>query len=113
MQLDQDHGQITGVTVDPAHLPPTDLHSPVTAADRGNLKPSGYWTGYRPAEGGAYKWNLMGIGAIVVAITAYLLVLGLRRVSSNRPVTAFLLVRGLRRVSRNRPAKPAWPRTTA
>lgn len=26
-------------------------------------RPSGFWTSNRPAEGGAYRWRLLGIGA--------------------------------------------------
>lgn len=86
MQLpDDDHGTIQGVTADPAHLPPTEIHRDVVDPNRGHLRPSGYWTGYRPANGGAYKWSLMGIGAVVTLVTAMILIITLRRVSRQRP----------------------------
>lgn len=49
-------------------------------------KPSGYWTGYRPARAGAYKWNLMGIATIVLAITVFFVVRLLRK-ASRRPTS--------------------------
>jgi hypothetical protein len=38
-------------------------------------RPSGFWTSNRPAEGGAYRWRLLGIGVVLVALTGY----GMRR----------------------------------
>jgi hypothetical protein len=35
-------------------------------------RPSGFWTSNRPAEGGAYRWRLLGVG-IVLAIGSGLL----------------------------------------
>jgi hypothetical protein len=81
----EDHGRIEGVTVDPARIPPQELRLPVIDPERGTRKPSGYWTGYRPAQGGAYKWPLVAVGAFVTLITASILIVGLRRVSRNRP----------------------------
>jgi len=28
-------------------------------------RPSGFWTSNRPAQGGAYKWRLLGIGVAI------------------------------------------------
>lgn len=50
----------------------------------GHPRPSGYWTGYRPAKGGAYRWRLLGIAAVVLGITIVMLVRMLRRVSATR-----------------------------
>ena len=32
-------------------------------------RPSGFWTSNRPAEGGAYRWRLLGIGVGVMVLT--------------------------------------------
>lgn len=33
-------------------------------------KPSGFWTSNRPAVGGAYRWRLLGVGGVILGITA-------------------------------------------
>jgi hypothetical protein len=38
-------------------------------------RPSGFWTSNRPAEGGAYRWRLLGLGVVIAAATGY----GMRR----------------------------------
>ena len=30
-------------------------------------KPSGFWTSNRPAQGGAYRWRLLGIGVVLAS----------------------------------------------
>jgi hypothetical protein len=35
-------------------------------------RPSGFWTSNRPAVGGAYKWRLLEIGAVVALLTGWL-----------------------------------------
>lgn len=42
-------------------------------------RPSGFWTSNRPAVGGAYRWRMLGMGALVLAITAFFVVRMLRR----------------------------------
>jgi hypothetical protein len=32
-------------------------------------RPSGFWTSNRPAENGAYRWRLLGIGVVLVLVT--------------------------------------------
>ncbi len=32
-------------------------------------KPSGFWTSNRPAVGGSYRWRLLGLGVVTVALT--------------------------------------------
>jgi len=51
----------------------------------GHPKPSGYWTGYRPARGGAYRWRMMAIALVVLGITIFFVARMLRR-ASRRPV---------------------------
>ena len=34
-------------------------------------RPSGFWTSNRPAVGGAYKWRLLEIGAVVALLTGW------------------------------------------
>jgi hypothetical protein len=75
------HGRLESPTIDPARVPEMqDQPDP----ERGTRRPSGYWTGYRPAKGGAYKWPLMLVGLIVTAICATILVTYLRSVSRKR-----------------------------
>jgi hypothetical protein len=76
-----EHGRLENPTVDPARVPGDE---PVVDPDRGRRRPSGYWTGYRPAKSGAYKWPLMAVGLGVLALTIGALVFGLRRVGRNR-----------------------------
>jgi hypothetical protein len=75
------HGRLESPTIDPARVPGDE---PVVDPDRGTRRPSGYWTGYRPARGGAYKWSLMVVGLGVLALTIAALLFGLRRVGRNR-----------------------------
>jgi hypothetical protein len=42
-------------------------------------KPSGFWTSGRPAVGGAYRYRLLGIGAAVLLMTAFMMVWVVRR----------------------------------
>lgn len=38
-------------------------------------RPSGFWTSNRPAEGGAYRWRLLGLGVVIAVGTG----VGMRR----------------------------------
>lgn len=51
-------------------------------------RPSGFWTSNRPAAGGAYRYRIMGMGALALAITLFFLIRLLRRVSAARPALA-------------------------
>lgn len=42
-------------------------------------KPSGFWTSPRPARGGAYRYRMLGIGAVLLAITGLVTLRVLRR----------------------------------
>jgi hypothetical protein len=42
-------------------------------------KPSGFWTSGRPAVGGSYRYRLLGIGAAVMLMTAFMMVWVIRR----------------------------------
>lgn len=47
-------------------------------------KPSGFWTSNRPAVGGAYRWRLLGIGVVILAITGYGMLRLVRRANAER-----------------------------
>jgi len=68
------HGRVDGVAIDPNDLPITDLDR-----GRGTRRPSGFWTGYRPARSGAYRWPLLGVAIVTIAITVFFLRRLLRR----------------------------------
>jgi len=36
--------------------------------------PSGFWTNPRPAKGGAYRWRMMAIGGVVLAVTVFMVI---------------------------------------
>jgi len=44
-------------------------------------KPSGFWTGTRPARSGAYRYRLLGVGAGVLAISIFFTVRFVRKQS--------------------------------
>lgn len=46
-------------------------------------KPSGFWTGTRPAKGGAYRWRLLAIGAGLAVVTGAGMVYVVRRATSS------------------------------
>ena len=84
------HADEAPSNVDPALLTretpaeAAEMHKPEVLS----AKPSGFWTSNRPAVGGAYRYRLMGIGAIVLLITIGLTFLGLRRVGRRRAAAA-------------------------
>ena len=47
-------------------------------------RPSGFWTSNRPAVGGAYRWRLLGIGVVLVALTGYGMLRLVRRANAER-----------------------------
>ena len=47
-------------------------------------RPSGFWTSNRPAQGGAYRWRLLGLGIAIAAGMGFVIVRTLRRAESNR-----------------------------
>jgi hypothetical protein len=74
------HGRVDGVAINPNDLPISDLDQ-----GRGVRRPSGFWTGYRPARSGAYRWPLLGIGVLTIGITGLLVRRALRKA---RPATS-------------------------
>jgi hypothetical protein len=56
-------------TAAPASAEPPTTHEILST------RPSGFWTSNRPATNGAYRWRLLGIGVVILAITGY----GMRR----------------------------------
>jgi hypothetical protein len=77
------HGQVEGVAIDPADLPITDLDE-----GRGTRRPSGFWTGYKPAREGAYRWALLTVAIGTIALTGTILFVALRRISRKRAAAA-------------------------
>jgi len=77
----------------PDEAPVTSPSSPQfgtsTATGQGSLKslpisnepyrPSGFWSSGRPAQGGAYRYRMLGIGVVVALLMLGLLVWILRR----------------------------------
>ena len=47
-------------------------------------RPSGFWTSNRPAVGGAYRWRLLGIGVVILAITGYGMLRLVKRANAER-----------------------------
>lgn len=47
-------------------------------------RPSGFWTSNRPAVGGAYRWRMLGIGVVVLAITGYGMLRLIKRANAER-----------------------------
>jgi hypothetical protein len=47
-------------------------------------RPSGFWTSNRPAVGGAYRWRLLGIGVVLVALTGYGMLRLVKRANAER-----------------------------
>jgi hypothetical protein len=77
------HGRVEGVAIDPADLPITDLDE-----GRGTRRPSGFWTGYKPARSGAYRWPLLVLALVIISITGSILFFALRRISRKRAAAA-------------------------
>jgi hypothetical protein len=49
-----------------------------------STRPSGFWTSNRPAEGGAYRWRLLGIGVVIAAVTGYGMLRLIKRANAER-----------------------------
>ncbi len=47
-------------------------------------RPSGFWTSNRPAEHGAYRWRLLGIGVVLAGITGLVMWRLVRKASAAR-----------------------------
>lgn len=47
-------------------------------------RPSGFWTSNRPAEGGAYRWRLLGIGIAIAGTMGFVMYRVLRSANASR-----------------------------
>ena len=57
---------------------------PPTTHEILSARPSGFWTSNRPAQGGAYRWRLLGIGVVIAAVTGYGMLRLVKRASAER-----------------------------
>jgi hypothetical protein len=62
----------------PASAEPPTTHEVIST------KPSGFWTSNRPAQGGAYRWRLLGIGVGLLGITGVVMLRLVRRANIER-----------------------------
>ena len=68
--------------------PPEDGSS-MRAPQMLDSRPSGFWTSNRPARGGAYRWRIMAVAGVVLAVTVFFVLRLLIRTSrSGRLPTA-------------------------
>jgi hypothetical protein len=67
-----------GAAAPVAHAEPPNTHEIIYT------RPSGFWTSNRPAVGGAYRWRLLGIGVVILAITGYGMLRLVKRASAER-----------------------------
>lgn len=47
-------------------------------------RPSGFWTSNRPAQHGAYRWKLLGIGVVLAGGAGLLMITLVRRARAER-----------------------------
>ncbi len=47
-------------------------------------RPSGFWTSNRPAEGGAYRWRMLGVGIVLLGVTGILMLRLVKRANAER-----------------------------
>ena len=66
------------VALSAARAEPPNTHEILTE------RPSGFWTSNRPAVGGAYRWRLLGIGAVIAALTGYGMLRLIKRANAER-----------------------------
>ncbi|HWU87149.1 MAG TPA: hypothetical protein VN253_07740 [Kofleriaceae bacterium] len=59
-----------GSVVSPAAAEPQMTERKVEILEH---RPSGFWTSNRPAQGGAYRWRLLGIGVVLASATGFLM----------------------------------------
>jgi hypothetical protein len=45
---------------------------------------SGFWTSSKPAEGGAYRWRLLGIGVGLIGITGFVMMRMVKKANADR-----------------------------
>jgi hypothetical protein len=47
-------------------------------------RPSGFWTSNKPAQGGAYRWRLLGLGVAIAGVMGLVMVRVLRSANGAR-----------------------------
>jgi len=47
-------------------------------------RPSGFWTSNRPAQGGRYRWRLLGLGVGIAALTGFAMWRLVRKANAER-----------------------------
>lgn len=67
-----------------ADVEPVASHGGPVADRSPPRRPSGFWTGTRPAKGGAYRWRLLGIGIGVLGLSTFFTVRFIRKQSRAR-----------------------------
>lgn len=66
-------------TATPIEVPPSAGSVQYVEIDSRPARPSGFWTSTRPAQGGAYRYRLLGIGVVVMFMTLGLMLWVIRR----------------------------------
>jgi len=73
-----------GLILTLAVVAPVANAEPPTTHEIIYTRPSGFWTSNRPAVGGAYRWRLLGIGVVILAITGYGMLRLVKRANAER-----------------------------
>ncbi len=73
-----------GLVLALAAVAPSASAEPPTTHEIIYTRPSGFWTSNRPAVGGAYRWRLLGIGVLLIAVTGYGMLRLIRRANAER-----------------------------
>jgi hypothetical protein len=66
----------------PASAEPPSTHEVIYT------KPSGFWTSNQPAKGGSYRWRLLAIGVVLVAITGFGMLRLVKKAAAERDARA-------------------------
>ena len=46
-------------------------------------RPSGFWTSTRPAKGARYRWRIMAVGGLALALTSFFVARAIRRANAS------------------------------
>lgn len=76
-------GLVLGVGL--AVIAPGASAEPPTTHEVLSERPSGFWTSNRPAQGGAYRYRLLGLGVLIASITGFFTWRLIRNASGPRP----------------------------
>jgi hypothetical protein len=66
------------------------LAAPIASADPPTTheiiynRPSGFWTSNRPAENGAYRYRLLGVGLVILLVTGLLVRRAIKKANDDR-----------------------------